>query len=63
MATSKAPRIVPAADRKMSNISAIPLAAFASGVSVNASVNFSSAGSEDGDERGIGTLLLIEGLL
>lgn len=30
IATSKAPRIVPAADRKISNISAIPLADFAS---------------------------------
>jgi len=60
MVTRKAPRIVPAADRKMSNISAIPLAAFASSVPVIASVTFSSAGSEDGDDCGSGTLLLIE---
>jgi hypothetical protein len=63
MATSRAPKIVPAADRKMSNISAIPLAAFASSVPVIASVTFRSAGSEDGDDCGTGTLLLIEGLL
>jgi hypothetical protein len=42
---SKAPKIVPPADKKMSNISAIPLAVFASRVSVNTSVNLTEAGS------------------